>query len=110
MKLPSLENAQIPQAKITDYLLSFTHRDGRHKAAYFTRFGFSADNWEIMAAALLQHAAENDVARVEDSPFGKRYVIEGELNMPDGRKPDVRVVWFIAQSDFAPYLVTAYPL
>jgi hypothetical protein len=51
MKLPNLENAQIPPAKITDYLLSFTHRDGRHKAAFFTRFGFSADNWEIMAAA-----------------------------------------------------------
>lgn len=110
MKLPNLENAQIPQAKITDYLLSFTHRDGRHKAAFFTRFGFSADNWEIMEMALLQHAAENDVVSVEDSPFGKRYVIEGELNTPDGRNPDVRVVWFIALNDFAPYLVTAYPL
>jgi len=90
--------------------LSFTHRDGRHKAAFFTRFGFSADNWEIMAAALLHHASENEVVRIEASPFGARYVVEGELRTPDGRNPEVRVVWFIAQNDFAPYLVTAYPL
>jgi hypothetical protein len=93
-----------------DYLLSFIHRDGRHKAAFFTRFGFSAGNWEIMATALLRHAAENEVAGVEDSPFGKRYVIEGELNTPDGRNPEVRVVWFIAQGASDPWLVTAYPL
>jgi hypothetical protein len=77
VKLPNLENAQIPRAKITEYLLSFTHRDGRHKAAFFTRFGFSIDNWEIMSAALLRHAAENEVARIENSPFGERYVVEG---------------------------------
>jgi hypothetical protein len=53
VKLPNLENAQIPRSKITDYLLSVTHRDGRHKAAFFTRFGFSVDKWEIMSAALL---------------------------------------------------------
>jgi hypothetical protein len=77
VKLPNLENAQIPRAKITEYLLSFTHRDGRHKAAFFTRFGFSSDNWEIMSAALLRYAAENEVARIENSPFGERYVVEG---------------------------------
>jgi hypothetical protein len=77
VKLPNLENAQIPRAKITEYLLSFTHRDGRHKAAFFTRFGFSSNNWEIMSAALLRNAAENEVARIENSPFGERYVVEG---------------------------------
>lgn len=92
MKLPHLENAIVPAAKITDYLLSATHRDGRHKAAFFTRFGFAVDDWETLAAALLRHATEHEVAKIETSPFGTRYVIEGELHAPDGRAPALRVV------------------
>jgi hypothetical protein len=110
MKLPYLENAIVPASKITDYLLSAAHRDGRHKAAFFTRFGFAADDWETLAAALLRHAAEHEVAKIEASPFGARYVIEGELRAPDGRAPRVRVVWFMATGETTPYLVTAYPL
>lgn len=56
MKLPNVENALVPKPKITDYLLSFTHRDGRSKAQFFIRFGFSAENWETLANALLHHA------------------------------------------------------
>jgi hypothetical protein len=31
MKLPNLENLVVPRAKLFDYLLSPTHRDGQHK-------------------------------------------------------------------------------
>jgi hypothetical protein len=92
VKLPYQENAVIPQRKITEYLLSSTHRDGRHKAAFFMQFGFSAERWEEMASAFRRHAAENEVVKQEDSPFGDRYVIEGPLITPDGRMPLVRVV------------------
>ena len=44
MMLPNYEQAIAPQRKITEYLLSFTHRDGRGKAAFFAHFGFSADD------------------------------------------------------------------
>jgi hypothetical protein len=40
MNLPNRENAAIPEAKITEYLLSDSHRDGQHKAAFFRRFGY----------------------------------------------------------------------
>jgi hypothetical protein len=30
----------ITREKIVDYLLSDTHHDGRHEAAFFKRFGF----------------------------------------------------------------------
>ena len=39
-----------------------------------------------------------------------RYIIEGELDAPDGRKPIVRVVWFIKTETDVPRLATAYPL
>jgi hypothetical protein len=39
MKLPNCEQAVVAEAKITRYLLSETHEDGKHKAAFFTHFG-----------------------------------------------------------------------
>jgi len=110
MKLPHHEDAVVPQAKITGYLLSPTHRDGRSKADFFTRFGFSADSWEELATALLRHAAEHEVTRIEDSPFGTRYVVEGALPAPDGRAPLLCSVWFIETGEQIPRFVTAYPL
>lgn len=109
MKLPNQDKAIVPREKIVDYLLSPTHRDGRSKAALFSQFGFSADVWQTLAEALLQHAAEHEVAKVETSPFGTRYVIEGELHTPDGRAPLVRVVWFVDDGADIPRLASAYP-
>jgi len=110
MKLPDIPNAIVPEAKITEYLLSLTHRDGRSKARFFTRFGFSADDWKALANALIRHAEEHEVAKIEATQFGVRYVIEGSLNALDSRTPSVRVVWFISTDETEPYLVTAYPL
>jgi len=98
MKLPNVEAAIVPQAKITGYLLSPTHESGKGKAGFFNRFGYSPEQWEELAQALLQHAAENEVAKVEDSPFGKRFVIEGEMRTPDGRTPVVRTVCLLTMT------------
>jgi hypothetical protein len=57
-----------------------------------------------------KHAEVHEVARVEDSPFGKRYVVEGSVVTPDGRNPLVRAVWFVEVGDDRPQLVTVYPL
>ena len=100
----------MPRAKFVDYLLSLTHRDGRGKALFFIGHGFSPETWETLAEALRQHAKDNDVAMIETTPFGTRYVVEGALIAADGRKPNVRSVWFIEQGESIPRFVTAYPL
>lgn len=110
MKLPNSTSAVVPREKIIDYLLSATHREGRGKAGFFAPFGFSADSWEVLAAALLRHAARHELAMIEPSPFGQRYVIDGELETPSGRSPTVRTVWFIETGDDRPRFVTAYPI
>ena len=110
MKLPNLHLAQIRREKIVDYLLSPTHRDGRSKHDFFVRFEFRPETWEQLADALRQHASDYDVTLQEQTPFGVRYIIEGTLQCPDGRRPLIRVVWFIDSQDNVPYLVTAYPL
>ena len=110
MKLPNGDRAVVPGRKITHYLLSTTHRDGQHKAEFFHSFGFKPGAWEKLAATLLNHARSHEVAGVVSTPFGKNYVIEGPLAAPDGRTPNVRAVWFIANGAETATLATAYPL
>jgi len=110
MKLPHVDKCQVKPEKITAYLLSESHPSGRHKAKFFSGFGFSPANWQQLSQALLQHAEEHAIASVEPSSFGIRYVVEGRLRSPDLRNPFVRSVWFIEKNSTMPYFVTAYPV
>ena len=110
MKLPNHKQAVVPREKIVDYLLSFVHKDGRAKAEFFRRFGFTKKNWGVLADALKRHAAEHEIKKEEASSFGMRYIFEREIIAPDGRKPKVRVIWFVEKETNLPRLATAYPL
>ena len=109
MKLPNGEKATVPPPKVVDYLLSTTHTQGRHKAAFFRSFGFAVDSPETLVAALRRHGAGHDVFAVEDTAFGKRYIVEGGMPAPDGRAPVVRSVWFLEENESVPRFVTAFP-
>ena len=110
MQLPGLFRATVPERKAVRYLLARNHPTGRYKALWLFSHGFSTEDWEVLASALRRHAATHQVARIEDSVFGKCYVIEGSLMTPDGRNPLARSVWFIESGDNRPQLVTVYPL
>lgn len=110
MKLPYLERAFVRPEKITRYLLSEDHPVGRHKAKFFSNFGFSLLSWRQLETALLDHAALHEVAEVEETSFGVSYMINGPLPTPDGHAPQVRTVWFVETGQTSPYFVTAYPI
>ena len=110
MKLPNVESANVPERKITHYLLNPAHPAGGSKAAFFLRFGFTVAEWARLADALRQHARENDVVLVEETPHGTRHVVEGLLTAPDGRRLNVRAAWYIHPGSSAPQFVTAHPL
>jgi len=108
LKLPNVANAVVSREKITGYLLSATHPTGRHKAKFFASLGFSVESWGILVEALVRHASTHEITKVESTPFGMRYIIDGSLETPCGRKPSVRVVWFVERGERFPRLVTAY--
>lgn len=110
MKLLQAEQAIVPPAKVVNYLLSSTHRAGKSKAAFFRAFGFSADNWPIMADALRRHAFQNSVVETEETEFGVRHVVDGPMEAPDKTLLNVRSVWYIDKVGDAPRFVTAHPL
>lgn len=66
-------------AEIPRYMLNPTHPVGGSKAAFFLHFGFSPDPWRELAAALLRHAAENEVVATEQTRHGTRYVVDGPM-------------------------------
>ncbi len=110
MKLPFADEAEVPGEKIVLYLLNPEHRAGKGKARFFASRGFAADNWEKLADTLRQHARDHEITKEEATPLGVRFVVEGDMTMPDGAVAGVRAVWFIERGERAPRLVTAYPL
>ena len=96
--------------KITEYLLNPAHRYGASKARFFTGFGFRAEAWEVLAEALREHGRVQEVACTQETGFGPRYTVEGELNTPGGRRPRVRTVWQWDEGAIAPRLIGAYPV
>ena len=112
MKLPHLENASVPEDKVVRYLLNTEHEGGgAGKAAFFLHFGFTIEHWDVLAAALLNHASACEVAGIQPKhPTHVNYSVEGALVTPDGRNPQVRTVWAVDTGSTRPRFVTAYPV
>jgi hypothetical protein len=110
VKLPNASNARVDREKITDYLLNPRHTFGGSKASFFTRFGFTVEQWEAFAEKLLQQGSSHPVSRVTETVFGPRYAVDGEILTPDGRNPNIRTIWQMDHGELAPRLITAYPL
>jgi hypothetical protein len=108
-RLPHLDRAVVPEAKIVRYLLSASHSGGRAKARFLEALGFSAQNWLVLRDAIIAHAVANDVTKSYRSNFGTKYEIDGPIQTPRGRTPIVRVVWFVEPQDNVPRLVTLVP-
>ncbi|MCP4660604.1 MAG: hypothetical protein GY856_34825 [bacterium] len=109
MKLPNAEQAWIPERKLRDYLLSTAHYVGRSKAKFFREYGFNDENVDLLRARLLDIARSKDVVQVTGSPFGEKYVIDGEIPTPSGVMVVLRTVWIIETGESFPRFVTAHP-
>jgi hypothetical protein len=109
-RLPNADRVIIDPRKITDYLLSPTHRHGASKSQFFYRFGFNRAKPKTLATALRWHARSHDAFEDAATPFGITYHVDGSLQSPDGRNPNVRVVWMIRHGEVRPRLVTVIPL
>jgi filamentous hemagglutinin len=104
-RLPGAHLAIIEERKLTQYLLASGHPAGGAKAAFFEGFGFSAAQWQTLRDALHAHLRSARIVAVSETEFGRKYTLEGSLTAPDGRKPQVRAIWFVATGEVAPRLV-----
>jgi hypothetical protein len=80
MRLPHIDEAHVPEAKLSGYLLAADHASGRSKALFLHKLGFRRDQPDVLRRALLQHAADYAVSSVQLTPFGAKYLIEGQIS------------------------------
>lgn len=92
-RLPQLADLRLDPRKVTEYLLSATHEQGRSKCEFFERFGFSRAQPQELLAALCRHPAMREVTRTQETDFGTRYWVECAIESPDGRNPCIRTIW-----------------
>lgn len=69
------------------------HPQNQGTAAFFLRFGFTRQRWELLAAALAEHIRTHEIEQIIPEPGRTKYTVVGRLRMPDGRSPLVRTVW-----------------
>ena len=98
----------VEERKVRNYLLSTTHPIGRLKAVFFGTLGFDSKNPTKFVKALEVHAFGGEVVGRESTRYGTKYVMEGEVEGPDG-SARVRSVWIADDSEGILRLVTAYP-
>jgi hypothetical protein len=109
MKMPNNDLSIVVDNKITDYLLSETHNIGKHKAAFFKRFGFDLENIETFSDALIQHSFDREIDKTKISDFGEKFELKCTIETPDNRNPCIVTVWIVENGEETPKLITAYP-
>jgi hypothetical protein len=72
-------------------------------------FDFTAEHWETLRDALLDHACTAEVVGVRQKKHGVAYALRGVLTTPDERNPVVLSVWQIDNGRTSPHFITAYP-
>ncbi|MFN0023082.1 MAG: DUF6883 domain-containing protein [Parvularculaceae bacterium] len=108
-KLPNAQLAIVDESKITGYLLNLDHLLGRAKCQFLAGFGFNAEQWGTLRDAILAHAVVNNCIELKQTQYGTSFAVDGPLSTPDGRRPTVRVVWFVREGESMPRLVTLIP-
>lgn len=109
MKLPNCKKAIVDERKLRDYLLSGSHPVGRFKARFFAGVGFSSEDWLALRGEIRQVAVRGEAQLVQESTFGRKYLVLGTITGPKGRTAEVATIWIIRSEDDTPQLVTVYP-
>jgi hypothetical protein len=108
VNLPA-DSAVIEPVKLRDYLLSFDHPEGRAKARYLARLGYTRERWGRLARDLRQQILPLEARPTRESRWGMKYEILGVLRGPNGRLAAIRSIWIILHGDTRPRLVTLVP-
>ena len=108
MRLPHGNQAIVELVKLQEYCLSPTHARGRHKARVFAAvLGLTAADADLLRDALLQAAITEDAAPTDQDEFGQRYVIDFQMQGPQGTAI-VRSAWIVRTSEQFPRLTSCY--
>lgn len=109
-EMPDFSDPDIPEQKLRDYLLSPTHKDGRHKLALFeSRFGVGPDDRERCVELLMEVTRQGTIEDIRERDDCRVYAIRGTVAGVDGQEYEMRVCWKVPREGGRASFVTAYP-
>jgi uncharacterized protein DUF6883 len=108
VKLPNPDAVEIELRKVQGYLLSAKHPTGRHRARFFAALGFQQTSTPDFILELRRIAATEDVLSVEETEFGRKYTIVGQLKGPIATA-SIRTIWIKERGRPLVRLVTVVP-
>jgi hypothetical protein len=109
MRLPAAERAYVDPAKVRDYLLSPVHPQGRFKADFFRRLGYTRPKWPRLHRDLKDAATHEGAIPAALTVFGQLFELRVMLRGPSGRAARIVTIWIIRREEDFPRFVTAYP-
>jgi hypothetical protein len=108
VRVPRADQVRVDEQKVRAYLLSSTHPVGRFKARVFAALGFDETTADAFVAEVRRIAAVGEVSDVEDTEFGRKYTVPGDLKGPAG-SVQVFTVWIQETGHADVRLVTVRP-
>jgi hypothetical protein len=107
--LPRAKLAQVPAAKLRDYVLNATHPQGGPKARVFAAaLGITGLDWQYLREQLLTGVQAAPARHVRSTTWGEFYEVVIDVTGRNGQVHAVRTGWIIRTDDPRPQLVTAY--
>ena len=105
MKIP--EDAIIPDAKLTRYLLVLRPRNDKSK--FMAQAGFIVENSPDLVAALRQLTRLNNALEKRTDEYGIYYQVKGSLQGTNGINLDVVTIWLQRKIDQQFQFITLIP-
>jgi hypothetical protein len=110
MNVPNADRASVDIAKLRDYSLSPTHKEGKHKARVFAAaLGIDEGDADWLRSVLLDAVRRYGCKLGRKTPFGQRYIVDFPVTRA-GKRAQVRSVWNVRPGENVPRLVTCYVL
>ncbi|MFB2893757.1 DUF6883 domain-containing protein [Aerosakkonemataceae cyanobacterium BLCC-F50] len=105
MKIPA--DAEIPDSKLTRYLLVYKARNDKSK--FLAQAGFKEQNPEVLREAIRLLIESNEAVEDGTNEYGIFYRVAGELIGIDGASLSVITIWLQRKSDGKFQFVTLKP-
>lgn len=108
-RLPNVELAVVPAAKLRDYVLNPAHPQGGPKARVFAAvLGLTRADWGYLREQLLAGVKVAPAAPRGSTQWGELHEALVEVRGGGGRVVWVRTGWILRFDDERPHLTTAY--
>ncbi len=94
--------------KITNYVLSFEHFEGKNKARVFASLlGLRKINAGYLVDAIKKAVTTTDAVKRSVSKFGTKYTLDFDLTF-ENKTARIRTGWIVGSKDEIPRLTTCY--